>query len=245
MSLLSRLAQRLPGYEQLIDVLDPRQSRQRTARDLAVDYYRSCGRPLDVLDLGCGEGASANWFTSLDPDVRWSGVDIAHSPEVANRQVSDDRFRTFDGVHLPYPDGSFDLVYCHQVLEHVRHPHELMAEVARVLRVDASFIGSVAYLEPYHSYSIFNFTPFGAHFAINNAAMRVDLLHYSSGAGYKILRQFLGGREWYAKFSRISLIYGIISIFGFFTRAPRRDINLLKLQYSGSFCFLATKPSET
>jgi ubiquinone/menaquinone biosynthesis C-methylase UbiE len=38
---------------------------------------------------------------------------------------------TFDGVNLPFGDDDFDLVYCKQVLEHVRHPEPLLAEVGR------------------------------------------------------------------------------------------------------------------
>ena len=55
------------------------------------------------------------------------------SPEARERTRHDARFETFDGVSMPFDDGSFDLVYCKQVLEHVRHPEPLLAEVRRVL----------------------------------------------------------------------------------------------------------------
>ena len=64
----------------------------------------------------------------------WVGADIERSPEVAERTREDAEFVTFDGESLPFEDASFDLVYCKQVLEHVRRPEPLVAEVARVLR---------------------------------------------------------------------------------------------------------------
>ncbi len=119
------------------------------------------GKPANILDLGCGDCRSIELFRSLLPDASWRGVDIENSPEVASRSVIDNRVDTFDGINLPYSDGQFDLVYSRQVLEHVRHPDALVREVARVLRPGGLFLGEVSYLETYHSFSIFNFTPYG------------------------------------------------------------------------------------
>lgn len=38
-----------------------------------------------VLDLGCGDGRSADLFRKLAPGVKWTGVDIEDSPEVKAR----------------------------------------------------------------------------------------------------------------------------------------------------------------
>ncbi len=45
--------------------------------------------------------------------------------------------------------------------KHVRHPDALAAEIFRVLKPGGKLIGSVSQLEPFHSYSIFNFTTWG------------------------------------------------------------------------------------
>ena len=37
--------------------------------------------------------------------------------------------RSFDGINLPYDNDFFDIVYTHQVFEHVRKPHPLMCDV--------------------------------------------------------------------------------------------------------------------
>ena len=47
-----------------------------------------------VLDLGCGDGRSIDLFRRLLPDVAWTGVDIAKSPEVDLRQRTDGEFVT-------------------------------------------------------------------------------------------------------------------------------------------------------
>ena len=103
------------------------------SRQVLADHYAARLRPAKVMDLGCGAGDSVDLFRVANPDVRWVGVDIEESPEVAERTRGDAEFVTFDGEHLAFDDGSFELIYCKQVLEHVERPRELLREVARVL----------------------------------------------------------------------------------------------------------------
>lgn len=241
LTVLKRIASRLPGYYELRELMDTEETSQISAQKLASQLYAERGRSLNVLDLGCGEGASLDWFEQLDPTIQWRGVDIENSPEVAARRQPDPRMVSFDGVNLPFPNDSFDIVYCQQVLEHVRFPHELTAEVRRVLKPGGVFVGSVAYLEPYHSYSVFNFTPFGMAFVLSNAKLEPVLLRHSSDGFYKIFRQMLGGFGFWSKLSKLSFPYAVVGIIGGIAGADKRDVNLLKIQYAGSFCFVGRK----
>ena len=112
-------------------------------------------------------------FRSLEPNVRWTGADLERSPEVDQRTRADADFVTFDGERLPFPDASFDLVYCKQVLEHVRRPRPLLAEVARVLRPDGWLAGSTSHLEAFHSRSVFNYTPYGLMLLFEEAGLEL------------------------------------------------------------------------
>ena len=86
-----------------------------------------------ILDLGCGTGTSADFFKKMVPDAKWIGLDIEESPEVASRTKTGAEFHSFDGINIPFGDNSFDLIFSNQVLEHVRHPVELLKEARRVL----------------------------------------------------------------------------------------------------------------
>ena len=118
---------------------------------------RKGSKGLKVLDLGCGAGRTVDIFRRLDPEVDWRGLDLESSPEVDKRTRKDASFYTYDGVHIPFDDAIFDIVFSHQVFEHVRHPEALLEEVTRVLKPGAAFIGSVSALEPYHSFSLWNY----------------------------------------------------------------------------------------
>jgi SAM-dependent methyltransferase len=68
-----------------------------------------------------------------------------------------------DATEIPVPDGSFDVVLCTEVLEHVPEPIKLVKEIARILKPDGRLImtaplGSGIHQEPYHFYG--GFTPF-------------------------------------------------------------------------------------
>jgi SAM-dependent methyltransferase len=114
-----------------------------------------------VLDLGCGDGRAYDWLVERIPNLNYLGIDINDSPEVSSRTRTDCLMQSYDGQNIPQSDSTFDLCFTNQVFEHVRYPEKVLLEINRVLRPGGFFVGSLSYLEPYHSYSIYNFTPYG------------------------------------------------------------------------------------
>jgi ubiquinone/menaquinone biosynthesis C-methylase UbiE len=90
-----------------------------------------------VLDLGCGRGGVVELFwrdvklaAGLDPDV----------PSLAEHRAPGMPVIRGRGEHLPFAEGSFDLVVCLWVLEHLERPEAVFREVRRVLRPDGHFV---------------------------------------------------------------------------------------------------------
>jgi SAM-dependent methyltransferase len=96
-------------------------------------------RPLEaesLLDAGCGEGETlARLGQDLPRRVAAVDVDPAAAEFTAARIPMAD-VRTGSIGELPYPDDSFDLVLCLEVLEHVEDPAAALADLARVARRD-------------------------------------------------------------------------------------------------------------
>lgn len=44
------------------------------------------------------------------------------------------------GEKLPFPEGAFDVVLCHNVLDHVKNPEEVLFEIHRVLKNQGAFL---------------------------------------------------------------------------------------------------------
>ncbi|NNJ93064.1 MAG: class I SAM-dependent methyltransferase [Gammaproteobacteria bacterium] len=196
-------------------------------------------KKTSILDLGCGEGNSYELFSELLSNPDWHGVDIEDSPEVRQRKSHNLDIQNFNGVNLPYEDKRFDIIYCNQVLEHVRHPDQLIQDAFRVMKPGSYFIGSVSQLEPYHSYSIFNFTPYGISQVFEDAGFNVLEIRPGSDAYSLISRQLLNRRL--KPLWNHNLLHGLINIIGWFTRLDKVHLNFLKLQFSGHLVFLAKK----
>jgi SAM-dependent methyltransferase len=101
-------------------------------RLIPFDEYRGKA----VLEVGCGAGTDLVRFARGGAIV--TGVDIAPSAiELARRNFEQQGLaadlRVADGETLPFPDGSFDLVYAHGVVQYTSHPARLVAECHRVL----------------------------------------------------------------------------------------------------------------
>lgn len=98
---------------------------------------------LAVLEVGSGGGLLAEEFVRMGCEV--TGVDpSAGSVEAARTHADatglDIRYVVARGEELPFPDASFDLVLCCDVLEHVDDVELVLAEAARVLRPGGAYL---------------------------------------------------------------------------------------------------------
>ena len=102
----------------------------RTLRLAEIDDVARCLPPGGrILEIGAGTGEQAAELTHRGFDV--TAIDLASSTYSANRV-----FNTvdYDGVNIPFPDQSFDVVFSSNVLEHAIELDRLEVEIQRVLR---------------------------------------------------------------------------------------------------------------
>jgi ubiquinone/menaquinone biosynthesis C-methylase UbiE len=95
---------------------------------------------MKILDLGCGPGTITVDLAKYVPQGHITGIERA--PDVlkqartlaAEQSVTNVDFAEGDGNALDFPDGTFDVVHCHQVLQHVRDPVGILKEMKRVAK---------------------------------------------------------------------------------------------------------------
>ena len=90
-----------------------------------------------ALDAGTGAGFLLPTLAHVAHEVE--GVDISPVLEYVHamldkRGVRNVRLQQADLLHLPFEAGSFDLIICLSVIEHIPEPDVAFAEMARVLR---------------------------------------------------------------------------------------------------------------
>jgi SAM-dependent methyltransferase len=99
-----------------------------------VDFEGYAGRR--VLEVGCGAGVDLARFARGGAAV--TGVDIASSAiDLARANFEQQglrgELRVANGEQLPFPDGSFDLIFAHGLVQYTSDPKRLVEECRRVL----------------------------------------------------------------------------------------------------------------
>jgi len=122
-----------------------------------------------ALDIGCGGGLLAEEFAAMGFDV--TGIDPSvESLEVARTHAAHSGLRIEylegHGAELPFEDTAFDVVYCCDVLEHIREWETVIGEAARVLKPGGVFL-----------YDTINRTP-ASKFAFIKMAQEWRLMRY-------------------------------------------------------------------
>ncbi len=108
-----------------------------------VELGRLLGRPDErfpcVVDVGCGWGLALPLLAERFRPDRLIGIDLDSDMIEAARgdgcALSDrTELRVGDARQLELADGSVDLLFCHQLLHHLREQSRVLAEFHRVLR---------------------------------------------------------------------------------------------------------------
>lgn len=169
-------------------------------RRVEVDNYRlyefmarvsrSLTPEMWVLDAGAGEG---KYREDLD-HTHYVGVDLA---------VGDPSwdYSELDAVSnlrcLSFSASSFDAVVCTQVLEHVREPSQVLAEIYRVLKPGGTLFLSApqSWYQHQKPYDYYRYTSFGLRYLLSKAGFQVENI------------EDMGGYFWYLSFTLQHLNY--------------------------------------
>ena len=103
----------------------------RSSKQYTIECIPANGS-LRILDVGCGSGLNSKALAAMGHRV--CEIDLS--------EAAIDQYRSygFEGQAgnieggLNYPDESFDVVFCSEVIEHMTSPAELVAEMKRVLK---------------------------------------------------------------------------------------------------------------
>ncbi|KAI9714842.1 MAG: hypothetical protein M1820_000131 [Bogoriella megaspora] len=113
---------------------------RRTAQNSAAFLLPYIQPTSNILDIGCGPGTITCDLASLAPQGTITGLDtspsiITSAQDLAtSRGLSNTVFRTGDANSLPFSDSTFDIVFAHQVLQHVGDPVGVLREMRRVTK---------------------------------------------------------------------------------------------------------------
>jgi len=124
-------------YQRLYDI-EQAHGWSRSMRELAgvlLDPIARTRRRWRILDVGCGTGAMLDWLQRF-PGAEIVGLDVSSDALGFCRTRGHRALVEGSALDLPFPDGSFDLIICTDVLQHLPNPpgdRAALREAHRVL----------------------------------------------------------------------------------------------------------------
>lgn len=193
----------------------------------------------DILDFGCGDGSSYFDIMKQLPEITWHGIDVIDS---TNGSIVREKIKIYSGDKIPFEDAVFDVIFTNQVFEHIEQPFTTIIELERVLKPNGIIIGSVSQLEPYHSKSVFNYTPYGLCQLLKGTSLSMVEFRPGIDSLTLIIRALFGKKKFFSRYwNKESPLNKIFSIYGKIFRKSSFSINYYKLFFCGQFCFCIRK----
>jgi ArsR family transcriptional regulator len=120
---------------------DTRDGRQLVPGRSWAAWSRALGMllpPLEVADLGCGEGyltvETARWAKHVIAVDRSSGVLARAKALAARKKCNNITWKKGELEHVPIETGSMDVALLSQALHHATEPTEALSEALRILK---------------------------------------------------------------------------------------------------------------
>ncbi len=131
-----------------------------------------------VLDAGAGMGPYRDLFAHCE----YKTQDFGQEPSTVGKYTELDYVSEITAI--PVEDGSFDVVLCTEVLEHVPEPIKAIQEFSRILKTGGLLIltaplGSRLHQEPYHFYG--GFSHYWYEKFLSEAGFDVEVLEENEG----------------------------------------------------------------
>ena len=156
--------------------------------------------PLDVADIGCGEGyltlEAARWARTVFGIDRSDDVLERAKALAARRGVTNVIWKKGDLARLPLRDAAVDVALLSQSLHHASDPERALAEAARILRRDGRVVvldlraHNQTWVRARHGHQRLGFTPAELHRLLEDAGLedvRVSIGARKAGDPFVVL----------------------------------------------------------
>ncbi|REC47665.1 class I SAM-dependent methyltransferase [Chryseobacterium pennipullorum] len=98
-----------------------------------------------ILEIGHGNAGHVKSLIHLATNLKYTGIDISETMYTEARRINKDfesqaDFILYDGMELPFEDGSFDKIFTVNTVYFWKDPAAFLNEIYRVLKDDGTFV---------------------------------------------------------------------------------------------------------
>lgn len=106
-------------------------------------------KPMHILDVGCGCGASMGYLKGIYPNAETYGIEVVPEAAELASQMGTILCRDVEKTDLPWEEEYFDYILMGDVLEHLMEPEKVLKRLKRHLKRDGHLIISVPNIKHY------------------------------------------------------------------------------------------------
>lgn len=161
-------------------------ARIRRVRDLFRAHRSSASK---FLDIGCGAGVTTTFIAAALGRPELHGIEFNPGAAAAARgRDIDVRDLDLSVDAFPYEDGTFDAIFCGEVLEHVPDTDHLMLEIRRVLADDGVCVLTTPNLAAWHNRIalLFGYQPFLSQVSFHHGPGRPPFVGQGGGEHLRV-----------------------------------------------------------
>ena len=206
------------------------------SKNLMSYFPGAKGKESLMLDLGCGRAVNREICEHAGFEYVGFDYDSSHAPMLG------------DAHSLPFRDNSFEFILSIAVLEHIRFPFVMMREVYRVLKSRGKFIGTAAFLAPFHDNSFYHHTHIGLFNSLQCGGFKIERIAPSENWSVLIAQAQMGLFRRMPKLLSRSLVSPLQLLHELWWRIVPlvkgniKENNLKRiLKFTGAFSFVASK----
>jgi len=151
----------------------------------SIPYFKG-----SLLDIGCGKKPYQNFILQNSSVQKYVGLDIEDALQY-DPEIKPDFL--WDGVTMPFNNGSFDTAIGTEVLEHCPEPKIILKETYRVMKEGGCFFFTVPFLWNLHEvpHDEYRYTPFALERILRECGFK-NIEIKATGGWHASMAQMLG-----------------------------------------------------
>jgi SAM-dependent methyltransferase len=118
-----------------------------TSKKILREFVKILKKSKSVADLGCGRGGNVVQFRKVNPNIRYTGIDISPIVIAEARDLFGDSQTRFEAQDLSKDRqiNKYDLIYCSQLVEHLEDDESFISRMNKSLTPEGYLLLSTVY----------------------------------------------------------------------------------------------------